>query len=419
MKLLFNILLTLMILAVGAYGGWKILQTDISGYPDPGHAHSAHNDTTSGRHGGRLLEQDNLQLEITIHEHGTPPEFRVYAYKNGRPLSPDDVSLRIQLHRLGGKADRISFKSQDEYLVSEQVVREPHSFDVNVTAEYKDRSHEWNYAQHEGRTRIPLQKADTAGIETATADSAEIQQTLLLQGRVKYDPKRVRQVRARYPGMLLAATKSIGERVRSGEPIARVESNDSLQSYAVKAPIDGVVVEQHVTAGEVAGDKAIYVIASLDRVWVDLAVFRKQLSRVQTGQLVYLRSLNGEHKTRADIGYLLPVSDAHSQSTTARVYLDNPDGLWQPGMAVTGKLITARKRVPLAVRNSALQKFRDFDVVYARFGDTYEVRMLELGRRDDTYTEVLSGLEPGTEYVVSNSYLLKADIEKSGVSHSH
>ncbi|WP_448505453.1 hypothetical protein [Immundisolibacter sp.] len=75
--------------------------------------------------------------------------------------------------------------------------------------------------------------------------------------------------------------------------------------------------------------------------------------------------------------------------------------------------------MPLAVRSSGLQAFRDFTVVFARVGETYEVRMLERGRDDGEYVEVLGGLKPGTEYVAENSYLIKADIEKSGASHDH
>jgi cobalt-zinc-cadmium efflux system membrane fusion protein len=75
--------------------------------------------------------------------------------------------------------------------------------------------------------------------------------------------------------------------------------------------------------------------------------------------------------------------------------------------------------VPLAIKHSGLQRFRDFDVVFTRIGDTYEVRMLTLGRQDETYAEVLTGIEPGALYVTTNSYLVKADIEKSGASHDH
>jgi cobalt-zinc-cadmium efflux system membrane fusion protein len=73
----------------------------------------------------------------------------------------------------------------------------------------------------------------------------------------------------------------------------------------------------------------------------------------------------------------------------------------------------------LVVANSALQTFRDFTVVYAQVGDVYEVRMLQLGVSDGEHTEVIGGIDAGTRYVTDNSYLIKADIEKSGASHDH
>ena len=45
--------------------------------------------------------------------------------------------------------------------------------------------------------------------------------------------------------------------------------------------------------------------------------------------------------------------------------------------------------------------------------------MLELGEADADWIEVTGGLKPGAEYVLENSYLIKADIEKSGASHDH
>ena len=74
---------------------------------------------------------------------------------------------------------------------------------------------------------------------------------------------------------------------------------------------------------------------------------------------------------------------------------------------------------PLAVNRLGLQTFRDSRVVYARVGDVYEVRLLDLGREAGEWVEVLGGLEPGTESVTVNSHLIKADIEKSGAAHDH
>jgi cobalt-zinc-cadmium efflux system membrane fusion protein len=108
-----------------------------------------------------------------------------------------------------------------------------------------------------------------------------------------------------------------------------------------------------------------------------------------------------------------------NQSVLARVVLDNADGALVPGTHVTGDIQIAEHNVPLAVKRTGLQSFRDFTVVYAQIGDEYEVRMLELGRQDAEWIEVLGGLDAGTRYVTTNSYLVKADIEKSGASHDH
>ncbi|MEE4464815.1 efflux RND transporter periplasmic adaptor subunit, partial [Azotobacter chroococcum] len=106
-------------------------------------------------------------------------------------------------------------------------------------------------------------------------------------------------------------------------------------------------------------------------------------------------------------------------SVVARASIPNPDGRWRPGMSVSAEVTIAKHQVPLAVKESGLQRFRDFTVVFAQVGETYEVRMLELGARDGEYVEVLGGLKPGTPYVAEQSFLIKADIEKSGASHDH
>ena len=66
-----------------------------------------------------------------------------------------------------------------------------------------------------------------------------------------------------------------------------------------------------------------------------------------------------------------------------------------------------------------MQAFRDFTVVFEQVGDEYEVRMLQLGQQQGDWVEVLDGISAGAQYVSANSYLIKADIEKSGASHDH
>ena len=73
----------------------------------------------------------------------------------------------------------------------------------------------------------------------------------------------------------------------------------------------------------------------------------------------------------------------------------------------------------VAVKARALQTFRDWDVVFMQDGGMFEIAILELGRRDSEWVEVLSGLPAGQRYAAENSFIIKADILKSGASHDH
>lgn len=102
-----------------------------------------------------------------------------------------------------------------------------------------------------------------------------------------------------------------------------------------------------------------------------------------------------------------------------RAVIDNSEAHWRPGMHINADIVVAEIPVALAVRKDAIQSFRDMAVVFARHGDTFEVRMLEFGAEDDEYIEVLGGLKPDTDYATKNSFILKADVLKDGASHDH
>jgi cobalt-zinc-cadmium efflux system membrane fusion protein len=375
-------------------------------------------EATSGPHGGRLLVDGEFVLELAIVEAGIPPEFRAWATLAGRELEPEEVELEVEVSRLGGVVERVGFAPAGDYLRGDQTVYEPHSFDVSVEAEHAGRTHRYAYESHEGRTVIPAEAARAAGIETAIAGPGTIVETIMLYGSIAPDPTRVREVGARFEGLIRDVHAEIGDTVTAGQRLATVEADESLQGYAVTAPITGVVTMRHAEPGEQAGTAPLFEIADYSQVWAELSAFPRDRARLSVGQLASIESETGS-AARAPVAYLSPAGDRASQSITARVVLDNGQRRWTPGDFVAGQVVVAERQVPLAVPLAALQTFRDFTVVYARFDATYEVRMLELGRRDGQRVEVLGGLRAGTEFVTGNSYLIKADIEKSGASHDH
>ncbi len=381
--------------------------------------HDDHEDEApKGPHRGRLLQQGDFSLEVTVFETGVEPEFHVYAYEHGQPVAPGEVSVQIELERLDGQRDSFNFEPREDYLQGDGVVVEPHSFDVSVKAEFAGQHYEWHYDNYEGRVQIEPRIAEQTGLKTEPAGAQIIHESIELTGRVQADPNRLSHVRARFPGMVKTVRKQLGEPVRKGEVLVIIQSDESLQNYEVRAPISGLIIKRDVQVGEATADESLFTIYDLSQVWVELDVFERDLNRVQAGQPVYLETLGGD-SLEATISWLSPMAAHASQSIQARVVVDNPNNRLRPGQFIRARVTIAEHAVPLAVRPSGIQSFRDFQVVFAQFDDRYEVRMLELGRRDQNWVEVLGGLKPGTPYVTENSYLIKADIEKSGATHDH
>lgn len=384
---------------------------------DGGHAAPAA-EYERGPHRGRMLRDGDFAIEVTIFETNVPPEYRLYAYSNGKPVPSSEVRATVELERLDGEINRFSFEPEGDYLRGDGVVAEPHSFDVKVTAVRAGKTHEWAYGSYEGRATIPDAIAKEAGVETENAGGAVIRDTVQLMGNVALDQNRHAQIKARFPGIVRAVQVREGQQVRRGQTLVVVEGNESMRTYPVTAPFDGVVLARNTNVGDVANENALIELADMGEVWVELHAIGRDAARISAGQEVRIKSATGDAEATAKIDTLLPLA-TRGQSVVARASIANPSGQWRPGMTVSAEVTIDAREVPLAVRESGLQRFRDFTVVFAKVGDTYEVRMLELGDRDGEWAEVLGGLKPGTPYVTRQSYLIRADIEKSGASHDH
>jgi cobalt-zinc-cadmium efflux system membrane fusion protein len=384
------------------------------------HGHeAAAEEAERGPHNGRLLREGDFAVELAIYETGIPPEYRAWIYDHDKPLPPSAATVEVDLERLGGKRDHFTFQPERDYLRGSGEVAEPHSFDVTVRATHDGKQFEWKFDSYEGRTTIDAKTAQTMGIVTAAAGPAPLKLQLSLSGVIQADPARVSRVRARYPGIVREVAVQPWTTVAKGALLASVQSNESLQNYSVNAPIGGVIVEHRAQVGEATGEEMLFTIVDLSHVWVELDVFQNDLARIADHQAVEVFDLDGRKLADGRISRIAPLAIHGSQSVRARVVLENATGALRPGQFVNGRVTVDEFQSALAVEKSAVQRFRDSDVVFEQVGDTYEVRMVELGRGDATRVEVLAGLDPGARYVTRNSYLIKADIEKSGASHDH
>ncbi len=376
-----------------------------------------------GPHGGRWLEDGEFALELTIFEDGVPPEFRAFVHRNDQPADSSSVQLDVTLRRLGGHVDTITFAPRGDYLLGAPSVREPHSFDVEVVAREKapdGREHRFQFSSYENRVALDPEQLETAGIAIATAAAATIRERVVLNGRIAPNEDALAHVMPRFPGIVRSVHKRLGDAVARGDLLAVIESNESLQPFELRAQLAGTVIAKDVAPGEfVSTDRELYQIADLGSVWVDLDVYRRDFARLRVGQGIRVDAGDGSPPVESTLAYLSPVGSANTQTLLARAVLANPDRSWRPGLFVSAEVEVGVNPVPVAVAVAAIQRLRDWDVVFLSADDAFEAQPVALGRRDRTHVEIVSGLVAGQRYVAAGSFVLKAEAGKSGATHDH
>lgn len=278
-----------------------------------------------------------------------------------------------------------------------------------------------NHAEDEqsDSTTISDAAAKTSGIALSEAGSAKVDNYITLIGHIALNQNKTAAVRARFPGIVRNVNKTQGERVKAGETLASVESNESLQVYAVKAPIDGIILARNTNIGDVAGDAALFTIADIDELWAELHIFPQDISKVKEGQDIILSSAECEDTQSTKIMSTLPIIESSTQTLLARAAIKNIDGHWAPGMSVRGDVITGTREAAVAVKTSALQRMEGQQVVFVKEGNRYLARPIKIGITNKDWTEITDGLKAGEQYVSEGSFTVKADIGKSGAAHEH
>ena len=312
-------------------------------------------------------------------ESGVPPELHAWAFEGGRPVPPAEVDLTVDLTRLGGAREQVRFVPVGDYLRGSPTVHEPHSFDVRVAARHSGRAYEWSYESYEGRTTIAAEIASAAGIATAIAGPGTIADTFVLYGTIAHGP----HARARGASTLPGRDPDRREEGRRRCARRRRARDDRVEREPADLRGHGTDRRRRSRRGTPSpasrpAPAPLFEIVDLSTVWAELNVFSRDRPRLRAGTTVQIAADNGA-QAEGTIDYLAPVGNRSSQSVAARVVLDNAEGLWTPGQFVEARVTVSETPVALAVPLGALQRFREFDVVFAKVGDVYEVRMLTLG----------------------------------------
>lgn len=257
-------------------------------------------------------------------------------------------------------------------------------------------------------------------IDLAGPGSIEIHRDLT--GEIVIDPDRLAHISPRFPGIVKEVLKQLGDHVKKDEVLAIIESNESLTHYEVRSLIEGTIIEMHLTQGEMVADADhAFVVADLSEVWVNFSIYQKDLPFIRIGQMAEINSGQKLPPATGTISYISPILDEHTRTATARVILKNPDGSLRPGLFVTGKVIVENISVDMAIPKTALQSIEGQPSVFVKTLEGFEPQAVHLGRTNQYYVEILSGLKPSQEYVSKGGFTLKAQLAKGtfGDGHGH
>ena len=502
MKNILKTLSVLLILVIGFFSGSYILNLEkqvVQTEEGEDHGEEHTEEIKKGKHRGRLFEKDGFTLELSIYEKDVPPEFRAYAFEKGSEVKPSELSVKVELERFAGKKQVVQFKPKEDYLLGNQEIYEPHSFDAKVFAEYKNKEYVWDFSSYEGRTELKTDEIKRHNIKIEKAQSIDMSINTLVNGEIVLNSDSLSHVVSQLSGIVLSVNKKLGDFVQKGETIAVINSREladakrdyiesvhhlelvkdaftreeklwkkkisseeeyfikkhaheegqisnyvakqnlltlglskkqveslelnptqDLATYEIKAPFTGKVIEKHISVGEfIKPESNIFVISDLSTVWASLTINQKDLTSIYTGQTININSEALKKNITGKVIYISPLVSEKNKTVKANVLIDNSSGFWRPGTFITAELKKDSVRIPVAVKKEAIQKFRDWDVVFLNDGNKFEIQPIEIGQESDDWVEIKSGLEANQKYVSENSFVIKADIEKSAASHDH
>ncbi len=200
------------------------------------------------------------------------------------------------------------------------------------------------------------------------------------------------------------------------------EQTTPLNSYIIESPIDGKIIERHITLGEVvSSDKQVFVIANLDTIWVNLAIPAEELPEIKNGQKVDIFAHQGESILSGTIMYVSPVINEESRTGRAIIQLDNPDHELHPGDFIKAQVIVSEQSAFLNLPSAAIQRIEGQHVVFVKTDDdAFTATHIQIkGSDKGEFIEIIEGLQEGDEIVTTNTFLLKAELGKSEAEHSH
>jgi len=188
------------------------------------------------------------------------------------------------------------------------------------------------------------------------------------------------------------------------------------QTITFYAPQKGVVDNLNIREGFfVKPGTTLMSIGKLDQVWVEAEVFERQASEVAVGTPVTmsLAYLPGK-EWQGEVDYVYPTLNSVTRTIKVRLRFNNQDQALKPNMFAQVMIHAQVEGSSLLIPKESVIRSGNSDRVVLALGEgRFKSINVKVGRYDDEYAEILSGLIEGEKVVSSAQFLLDSESSKS------
>jgi Cu(I)/Ag(I) efflux system membrane fusion protein len=322
--------------------------------------------------------------------------------------------------------------------------------------------------QKTGDVRIDAQRRQEIGIRIGIVERGALVVPVRAVGRVTVDERRLKDVSLKVRGWITKLhANALGAPVRAGEPLLELYSpelftaqqeylharrsmegsksadgsnrmaslvraartrlrlwdisdvdldaldrrGEPAESLTIRSPISGFVIEKNVVEGAaVKPGSRLLRLAPLDQVWVEADIYENQIELLRPGQpatisLPYI----ADRRLEGRVSFVSPMLEGETRTARVRIELPNPDLALRPDMYANVEFLAdlgERTLVPA----SAVLYAGPRRIVFVDLGDgRLRPREVRIGVGNGDAYEVLEGLEPGEQIVLSGNYLVASE----------
>ena len=185
---------------------------------------------------------------------------------------------------------------------------------------------------------------------------------------------------------------------------------NAQENRVLTSPVSGVVTARNYDPGDMTGSLPILTVAQVQPIKIMINVSESEFTLIRTGMKADITlDPYGDEAFTGTISKMMPTVDPNTRTFGVEITLPNPGNRVLPGMF--GRVsLTLGEANHIVVPDRAVVKQQGsgnhYIYVYDSASSTVDYRQVELGQRLGTNYEVISGIEPGSQVVISGQNAL-------------